>query len=161
MTFAARTIHLEPEKASLSGNQGQGSSVRYHPRGPKARQSGMSENDWPRPGHVLRWFILAVVILAIVWIALPAFFFVLRPTSSSFYPFYRPFFFPFGLLFGIFLIFIFFGVLRWIFWPWRYRRRYWGYRDESYYILRQRYARGEITKEQFQQMMRDLEETQK
>jgi uncharacterized membrane protein len=77
-----------------------------------------------------------------------------------YYPFYRPFFFPFGLLFGIFLIFIIFGALRWVFWPWGwgYRRSHWRYRDESYYIVRQRYARGEITKEQFQQMMRYLQE---
>jgi putative membrane protein len=123
----------------------------------------MSENDWPRPGHVLRWFIVTVVILAIIWVALSAFFFFMRPISPFYHPFYRPFLFPFGLLFGIFLIFIIFGALRWVFWPWGwgYRRRHWRYRDESYYILRQRYAKGEITKEQFEQMMHDLQETQK
>lgn len=108
----------------------------------------------------MRWFIVTVVILAVIWVALSAFFFLMRPISNFYYPFYRPFFFPFGLLFGIFLIFMIFGVLRWVFWPWGwgYRRRYWRYRDESYYILRQRYAKGEITKEQFEQMMRDLQE---
>lgn len=46
-------------------------------------------------------------------------------------------------------------------WGWRggYSRGYW--RGQGYYggateILRQRYAKGEITKDQFDQMMRDL-----
>src|SRR5574341_1450171 len=39
-----------------------------------------------------------------------------------------------------------------------YPRRYWRYGDDAYYILRERYARGEITKEQFEQMMRDLQQ---
>jgi len=74
------------------------------------------------------------------------------------------FFFPFGFVF--FLIFIFF-IARLIFWGtwWGWRGRGgWGYRGRYYYwgdakeILRQRYARGEITKEQFDQMNRDLDE---
>jgi putative membrane protein len=67
------------------------------------------------------------------------------------------FFFPFGIVF-IFLVLIL--VSRLIFWPlgWGWRRRYWyGYADAQE-ILRQRYARGEITKEQFDQMRRDLEQ---
>ena len=78
----------------------------------------MSENDWPRPSHVFRWFIVTVVILAIIWIALSAFFLLMRPISNFYYPFYRPFFFPFGLVFSIFLIFIIFGAPRWVLWPW-------------------------------------------
>ena len=71
------------------------------------------------------------------------------------------FFFPFGF-FSIF--FILFLVSRLVFWPWG---RGWGLRHGYGYhygdaneILRQRYARGEITKEQFDQMMRDLEQHQ-
>ena len=30
--------------------------------------------------------------------------------------------------------------------------------DDAYYILQARYAKGEITKEQFEQMMRDLKQ---
>ena len=44
---------------------------------------------------------------------------------------------------------------------WRSRRRYYRQRWQSnsaVRILRQRYARGEITKEQFRQMLRDLRE---
>jgi putative membrane protein len=67
--------------------------------------------------------------------------------------------FPFPFFFGLFWIFITFMAVRWLFWPgWWGRRRYWRSYDDSYYILRQRYARGEITKEQYDQMMRDLRE---
>jgi putative membrane protein len=122
----------------------------------------LTENDWGRPGRLFQWLILGILILVVVGFALSFIFFVTRPMQGQgpyYYPFYHPFFFPFGLLFGLFVIFIIFGVLRWIFWPWGwgYRRRYWRYRDESYYILRERYARGEITKEQYEQMMQDLQ----
>jgi uncharacterized membrane protein len=67
------------------------------------------------------------------------------------------FFFPFGFIFFFFIIF---AVGRLFFWPWGwgYRRGYWYNHDEASEILRQRYARGEITKEQLDQMMRDLEQ---
>src|SRR2546428_943449 len=75
--------------------------------------------------------------------------------------YYPYFFFPFPLFF-IFGIFAFFWIVRWLVFPWRwgwgYRGRYWRYQDESYYIIRERYAKGEITKEQFEQMMRDLQQ---
>lgn len=62
-------------------------------------------------------------------------------------------------LVGLFFVICFFV---WIFggWgPWgrrRYRYRRYGAGDE-YSILRERYAKGEITKDQFDQMTRDLE----
>jgi putative membrane protein len=83
------------------------------------------------------------------------------------HPYYTPtmmpyyggwwFFFPFGFIFIFFIIFV---VSRLIFWPWGwgYRRGYWYHHDEAADILRQRYARGEITKQQLDQMMRDLEQ---
>jgi putative membrane protein len=73
--------------------------------------------------------------------------------------YYHPFFFPFGFLFGLLAILMIFGALRWLLAPWGYghRRRYWRYRDQSYYILRERYAKGEITKEKYEQMMQDLQ----
>jgi putative membrane protein len=62
-----------------------------------------------------------------------------------------------GLLFGIFfLVAIFGGMLSWWGWGWR-RHRYRGYRGDAYEILRERYARGEITRDQFEQMMADLQ----
>jgi putative membrane protein len=69
--------------------------------------------------------------------------------------FFFPFFFPFGFIFFIFIIF---ALSRLLFWPWGWRRGYWYRHDEAADILRQRYARGEITKDQFAQMMRDLEQ---
>jgi putative membrane protein len=119
----------------------------------------MGEGVWSGPGYVFRWviLILGIVIIVIVGFALFAFTFI-QPTPASHYFYYRPFFFPFGLFFGIFMLLLIVGTLRWIFWPWgwRYERKYWRYHDQSYAILRQRYARGEITKEQFEQMMQDL-----
>lgn len=85
------------------------------------------------------------------------------PTSMVLYLFFP---FGYGWLWGIFGLFFFFWILRLIFWPWGcgwgwgwgYRRRHWRRYDQAVSILRERYAKGEITKEQFEQMMRDLEE---
>jgi putative membrane protein len=114
----------------------------------------------PHRGTAFAWAILGVILVAVI-----AFFAVIAyrgyptmPMTGPGYPdFGWWFFFPFGIFF--FLIILFF-VSRMIFWPmgWGYRRRYWyGYGDANE-ILRQRYARGEITKEQFDQMKRDLEQ---
>ena len=77
--------------------------------------------------------------------------------------YYYPFFFPFGFLWIFFGFFLIFGLIRFLFWPWRWggygRRHRYGYGyDEPYRILRERYAKGEITKEQFDQMTRDLDQ---
>jgi len=118
----------------------------------------MNENRYGRSRHIIGWVILSIVILAVVGFGVFGFFGP-RPYPGFFYPF--PFFRPFGLLFGLFWLFVIFWAVRWLFWPrrWGYWGGYYhGRRDESYYILRQRYAKGEITKEQFEQMMRDLTE---
>jgi putative membrane protein len=77
----------------------------------------------------------------------------------GFFPF-GFFFFPFGFILVILLIS---SVFRWAFWPrwWGggYRRGYWGYSADAFEILRERYARGEISKEQFDQMMQDLQKS--
>jgi putative membrane protein len=76
--------------------------------------------------------------------------------------FYRPWS-PFGFFWGIFFIFGFFWLLRFLLWPlgwgwgWGYRGRYWSRHGNATWILKERYAKGEITKEQFEQMMQDLE----
>ena len=68
-----------------------------------------------------------------------------------------------GPLIGFF--FLIFFVFGWAWFP--SSRRYWRQRYRGYYapdeddavqLLRQRYARGEITKEQLEQMTRDLEQ---
>jgi putative membrane protein len=105
---------------------------------------------------------VAIVLLTAVFV----FPFFLHPAGP--YPFFYgyypagPFsFFPFGFFAVIFLIFI---VSRWLFWGWGWRRGYGrGYwRRYQYYggaaeILKERYARGELTKEQFDQMMKDIQ----
>ena len=84
-------------------------------------------------------------------------------TATPSTAFYAPFF-PIGFPWvgGIFSLFFLFWAVSWFFrpwgWGWGYRRRYgWWRYDGASQILRERYAKGEITKEQFEQMMRDLE----
>ena len=114
-----------------------------------------------RRGNPFAWAVLAVVLVAVI-----AFFALLAihgypsapPGNYYGYPFLGWwFFFPFGIFF---LFIVLFFVSRLLFWPmgWGWRRRYWyGYGDANE-ILRQRYARGEITKDQYEQMKRDLEQ---
>lgn len=68
------------------------------------------------------------------------------------------FFFPFGLLIFLLIVFLIVRIAfgGWWGWGWRRNRGYYGWTD-SKEILRQRYARGEISKEQFDQMMRDID----
>ncbi|MGC8645572.1 MAG: SHOCT domain-containing protein [Thermoplasmata archaeon] len=75
-----------------------------------------------------------------------------------------------GVLIGLFFLFIFIWVIVWfarsIGWISRSSKyagkswRWWEY-DEALEILRERYARGEITKEQYEQMMNDLEKAER
>ena len=80
---------------------------------------------------------------------------LLRPTwfsGEAFYPWFPFFwFFPFvGFLTVIFLV-------KWSFWGWGWRSSYWRYDSNAEHILEERYARGELTREQFELMRRDLE----
>jgi putative membrane protein len=115
----------------------------------------------PHRGNPFAWAALAVVLVAVIaLIAVLAFHgYPASPAGSYYgYPFFGWwFFFPFGIFFLLMVLFL---VSRVVFWPMGggWRRRYWyGYGDANE-ILRQRYARGEITKEQFDQMKRDLEQ---
>ncbi len=74
----------------------------------------------------------------------------LAPTGL-YYPF------RFGWSGGIFLIFAGLWVARWLLWPWR--GYYMHQRVDATSIVRERYAKGEITKEQFEQMLRDLRQS--
>jgi uncharacterized membrane protein len=81
--------------------------------------------------------------------------------AFGFLPFaiFRPFFFfPIGFLIFILFLFLIFRFAFWG-WGWGWRRRGYYYYSDSKEILRQRYARGEITKEQFDQMMRDIQDS--
>jgi putative membrane protein len=71
-------------------------------------------------------------------------------------------FFGFGWFFiipVIFLVFIGFRLLLWGSWGWGGGRDYGRYDDSALETLRQRFARGEITKEQFDQMKKDIGES--
>ncbi len=125
------------------------------------------ENDNAYEGHsrrgFFRWVILALLVILVVGLVASVLFFngpYMMGTTPYYYyphPFYMFFFFPLGFLVFFFVIFF---VFRMAFWPWRRpyyygRWRHWDYADD---ILRQRYARGEITKDQFEQMQKDLEQ---
>lgn len=98
-----------------------------------------------------------VVVLVFVGIGV-AIYFQGPPTANAF-PYYG-WWYPFPWFFLIIPVFflVFFG-LRWTFWGgwwgggWYYRQHF----DPALEILKERFAKGEVTKEQFEQMARDLE----
>ena len=120
----------------------------------------MSNQESNRIRRIVGWGIIGLIAVIGISIALSLYFVSWRPGG-----FYYPFFFPFhfGWLGGIFLIFIVFWIARWFFGPWGGGGGgYYSYphqqRADAASIVRERYAKGEITKEQFEQMMRDLKQ---
>ena len=118
----------------------------------------MSENEYRGQRHhhfYFGWAVLAFLGLIATIGTLSWVFFRSVPGTGPYY------FFPFGGLFAIFWIIGIFWIVRWFFWGGRwgyhYPRHYLRHYDDAYYILRERYARGEITKDQYDQMMRDLQ----
>ena len=114
-----------------------------------------------------RWIWVAIGVLLLALIAASVGLVLYRGLLLRAYPHFVPFFF-FGGFFGFgFLILgllIVGFALRLIFRPWGPRwgyRGYWGgygrYYDPAMQALRERYARGDITKEQFEQMSEDLQ----
>ncbi|HYT00243.1 MAG TPA: SHOCT domain-containing protein [Thermoplasmata archaeon] len=121
----------------------------------------MNNAEWHGMRRIVTVGLLALVILVGIGIAASAFF-ALRGAGAA--PAYYPFS-PFGWFFGFFWIFLLFFAIRWWVWGgwggrWRYPGYYgsYGRHDPAHSILRERYARGELTKEQFDQMTRDLEQ---
>jgi putative membrane protein len=117
----------------------------------EARPDNMSDQQLDRIKQIVGWGIVGLIVVIGVSIVL-SLNFAPRPPGPFFFPF------QFGWLGAIFLIFILFWVAKWLIWPWRggyYSYRYEHRNAES--ILKERYAKGEITKEQFEQMRRDLE----
>jgi len=108
---------------------------------------------------MMGWIFGSLAILLLVGVFVVPFFYGSMLGTNGYYP--RPYFFPFGFLIFFFVIFF---VARGLFWGWGWRggysRGYWhhgGYYNDAEEILKQRYAKGEITKDQFDQMMRDLQ----
>lgn len=102
-----------------------------------------------------------VILLVVAIFTIPFFYYGSMMGPSGYYP--RPyFFFPFGFIIFFFVILF---IVRSLVWGWGLpggspRGYYWRhggyYHGDAEEILRQRYAKGEINKEQFDQMMRDL-----
>lgn len=120
----------------------------------------MSDQGSNHMRRIVGWGIIGLIGVIGVSIAMSLF---LAPHTPG--GFYRPFFFPFhfGWVGGILLIFLVFWIARWFFWPWRggggggsysYTHHEQGANAET--IVRERYAKGEITKEQYEQMLHDL-----
>jgi len=122
--------------------------------------SMQADQDWSRHrrfiGRGIVGLLLLVGIAIVIGVVVRA---VVPGAGFGFFPF---FFFPFG--FFLFIFFLFF-VVRGLFWGWggwgwhgypMYGRYGYGYHDGAAEILRRRYASGEITKDQFDQMMRDI-----
>src|SRR5208337_2432234 len=109
-----------------------------------AHRRGMGILGWVVGGLIVL-LVLGFFVAALLW---GGYYWMTGPTPAYQRPFFGWFFFPFGLFF---IVFILFFAFRWFWFPWG-RGYYYGrwYRhDEASQILRQRYARGEITRDQF------------
>ncbi len=131
--------------------------------GPYYRPPGMGYRERPRRVHWLPLMIGAVFVVAVVLILL----ILLYPTSFGIAPSTTPYRLgPFGGVWVLFFILIVvFFIVRVAFWSTRasrYGRRYDPDRTGGYgpnrpaMVARMRYARGEITREQYEQILQDL-----
>jgi putative membrane protein len=116
----------------------------------------------PRPRRHRLWIVGAVVIAVVAVVGVLLLLYVngfFGPTPYGGHPYFG-FFGGFLLLFII--VWLAFFLLRVSFWGARTQGRYGGYGgprrgpDPAVVIARQRYARGEITREQYDQIMTDL-----
>jgi putative membrane protein len=106
-----------------------------------------------------RIWILVPIIGVLVVVGLAVAFFFYGPHAVGVYPWYG-WWFPFPLFFIIPVIFLVFFGFRWFLWGgwgWGGRWYYNQYDDRAVEILKERFARGEITKEEFERMAKDLE----
>jgi uncharacterized membrane protein len=119
------------------------------------------------PAHPHRWLFIGLgVMLALVGVALLLV--ILTPATFGYSP-SRPFGIgPFGLFGAFFLVIIVVWIILWIvrigMWSSRYPYRGYyrrggggGRRYGAFAIARERYARGEITREQYDQILQDLQ----
>jgi putative membrane protein len=122
----------------------------------------MNDQQWRRVRGFIAWGVFGLIILVAASIIASLLFLGSR-SSETFYPFFPAYFFPFhfGWLGGIFVILVFFLIARWVFLSWRNGNTsssYWQHHGDNsaHNILKERYAKGDITKEQFEKMMLDL-----
>jgi uncharacterized membrane protein len=95
--------------------------------------------------RIIAWGIVGLIAVIGISIAL-SFYFAPRPLGGFYYPFFA---LHFGWLGGIFLLFIVFWIARWFIWPWRGGYYYRYQHSNAEFILKERYAKGEITREHF------------
>lgn len=119
---------------------------------------------WSEPRGSTRFlWVIPLVFVAIV-IGLVLFWVVAVTTGIIAYAaFAHPgwFFFPFGFLLFLLFVFVLARVAWWGVGGWGWGRRRWHhdyYAPDPHDVVRMRYARGEITREQYTQMVRDLGE---
>ncbi len=109
-----------------------------------------------RPPRRWTWLPLIIAAGLVAVFALGAIAFGAGPASSVQGPWYG-WWFPGWFVFVPVFFLLFFG-LRWLVWGgWGWGWYQGGYRDQALETLRERFARGELAKEQFEQMRRDLE----
>ncbi len=115
-------------------------------------------------GWSRNWILVTALILisAIVVLAIVSFYYVRPASAFGDYPFYGGF--PFGWFFFVPVVFLIFFVFRWVLWGgwgWGWGRRWYYGRyyddDRALVVLKERFARGELSKEQFEQMTKELE----
>ncbi len=137
--------------------------------GPPGTGYGPYGGGYPRgpPPHPRRWIYIGLaVMLALVGVAL--FLVLLSPETFGYHP--ATGIGPFGVFGGLFLIFFILFIVLWIvrIGMWSSRSRGYGNynrggggggggRYRAFAIARERYARGEITREQYDQILQDLQ----
>jgi len=117
--------------------------------------SMQADHDWNRHRRVIGWGIAGLLLLIGIAIVIGVLVRAIVGPGAGFG------FFPFGFFIFVFYLFFLFRGLFWGWggWGWRGYSMYGGYHDGAAEILRRRYASGEITKDQFDQMMRDIEQS--